>query len=152
MTSLVVSTLVFAFLGPLVGALLGVVMLALFAMAGSEIGFGQALAGLFADATGAGLLPLYFAPFWALVPAVLLGAFFGWHQGWRGPVPTVGGVLAGAGVGAVYFLVSEFFGLGAGLYGASFSVVISGLVVLLLLPVLRLLASRQDKASVERDA
>lgn len=151
---LAVVTLVFALLGPLIGALLGAILLSMFAVAGSDTGLVDALSGTFSDAFDAGVLRLYLAPYWAFVPAAVLGAFFGWHQGWRGPVPSVGGVLAGAGIGAVYFLISEFFGLGIGLYGASFSIVVSGLVALLMLPILRLLASRNgmSTASTERDA
>ncbi len=147
----VVITVCFAVCGPPVGLAVALVLLTLFAVIGSDAGFGAAFVGHLSDALEAGVARLYFWPLLAVVPAAALGAFFGWHQGWRGPVPFVGAVLAGSGVGALFFLVSEFFGWGAGVYGASFSLVVSGLSTLVLYPLLPLLA-RNDPEALEATA
>lgn len=144
----VVIVLLFAILGPPVGLVVALVLLTLFAMVGSDASFGMAFAGYLSDAVAAGLARLYFWPLLAVLPAAALGGFFGWHQGWRGPVPLVGAVLAGTGVGAIFFLVSEFLGWGAGVYGASFSLVVSGVSTLVLYPLLGALA-RNDPEALE---
>ena len=147
----IVITVCFAVLGPLVGLAVALMLLTLFAVVGSDAGFGMTFINHWSDALASGITRLYFWPLLALVPAAALGAFFGWHQGWRGPVPFVGAVLAGAGVGALFFLISEFFGWGAGVYGASFSLVVSGLSTLVLYPLLPFLA-RNDPEALEATA
>ena len=141
---LALVTALFAALAPLLGALFGLLLLTGFAMVGSDAAFGPAFSGHFAKAMQAGLASLYLWPLLAILPASGIGVFFGWHQGWRGPVPLVGAVLAGGGVGAIYFLISEFLGWGMGAFGASFAVVLGGLTVLALFPMLRLMA-RNDR-------
>ncbi|MEM6711721.1 MAG: hypothetical protein AAF590_05505 [Pseudomonadota bacterium] len=131
---------VFAVLAPPVGVLLGILMLSGFAVAGSEVAFADAFSALMDAALDVGVTGLYGPPLLAILPAAAAGAFYGWHIGWRGPVPKVGGVLAGAGFGALYFLISEFLGWGAGVYGASFSVVIAAATAFLAIPLLSLLS------------
>ena len=147
---LALSLCAYALVTPPVGALIGLVMLAAFATAGSDAGFVDAFLALWGTGQTAGVAGLYAWPLLAVLPAAAIGAFFGWHIGWRGPVPRVGAVFAGAGVGALYFLVGEFFGWGIGVYGASFAVVVSGLTVLVLLPLLSALergSASSDDAS-----
>lgn len=125
-------TLLYGVLGPPLGLLFGVVMLSAFQIVGSHTGFMTALMGYVEFFSLGAALQLYGWPYLAVLPALALGVLFGWHEGWRGPVPLVGAVMAGGGVGALYYLVSDFLGWGAGEFGASFSLVSAALATLVL--------------------
>lgn len=131
---------VFAVVGPPLAAGVAMVLLSAFQVVGSDTGFFTALGGYAGQITPNAVASLYGIPYLALLPALVLGGFFGWHEGWRGRVPGVGAVMAGGGVGALYYLVSDFLGWGAGSFGASFSLVATAVAVLVLFPVLGFLA------------
>ncbi|MGD1886044.1 MAG: hypothetical protein ACFB01_02780 [Cohaesibacteraceae bacterium] len=114
----------FALVGPALGGLIGGLLLASFMVIGSDATVGEALAAFFPVAT---LLSVYGALFgyWlGVVPAVVAGAVVAWHEGWRGPVTGWSALLLGSGIGAIYFMVSEFMALEGGRYGASFAVIV----------------------------
>lgn len=124
--------LLFAVLGPPLGLFFGVVMLSAFQIVGSDTSFFTAFMGYAEFFSFGAASQLYGWPYLAVLPALVLGVFFGWHEGWRGPVPMVGAVMAGGGVGALYYLVSDFLDWGAGDFGASFSLVSAALATLVL--------------------
>lgn len=122
----------FAVVGPPLGLFFGVVMLSAFQIVGSDTGFIAAFMG-YLEFFSLDVAPqLYGWPYLAILPALAIGILFGWHEGWRGPVPMVGAVMAGGGIGALYYLVSDFLGWGAGDLGASFSLVSAALATLTL--------------------
>lgn len=129
---LVKITVLYSVLGPPLGLLFGVMMLSAFQIVGSDTGFMTALRGYVAFFSPGAALQLYGWPYLAVLPALVLGVLFGWHEGWRGQVPLVGAVMAGGGVGALYYLVSDFLGWGAGDFGASFSLVSAALATFVL--------------------
>lgn len=124
--------MLYAVLGPPLGLLFGIVMLSAFQIVGSDIGFFAALTGYLDGMRLDTAMTLYGWPYLAVLPALALGILFGWHEGWRGPAPLIGAVMAGGGVGALYYLVSDFLGWGAGDFGASFSLVSAALATLVL--------------------
>lgn len=129
---LIGTALLYAVIGPPLGLFFGFVMLSAFQIVGSDTGFLTAFLG-YLEIVSLGAMPqLYGLPYLAVLPALALGLLFGWHEGWRGPVPLVGAVMAGGGVGALYYLVSDFLGWGAGDFGASFSLVSTALATLVL--------------------
>jgi hypothetical protein len=130
--------LLYAVLGPPLALVFAVTMLSAFQVVGSDTGFVAALIGYFESFRLDAVMTLYGWPYLAVLPALVLGILFGWHEGWRGPVPLIGAVMAGGGVGAFHYLVSDFLGWGAGNFGASFSLVSAALATL----VLQLLFSR----------
>lgn len=129
---LVKTALLYAVVGPPLGLLFGVVMLSAFQIVGSDTGFFAAFMGYLEFFSLEAALLLYGPPYLAVLPALAIGLLFGWHEGWRGPVPFIGAVLAGGGIGALYYLVSDFLGWGAGDFGASFSLVSAALATLTL--------------------
>lgn len=139
---LVGTALLYAIAGPPLGLFFGVVMLSAFQMVGSDTGFLAAFLGYLEVVSLDAVPKLYSWPYLAVLPALALGLLFGWHEGWRGPVPLVGAVMAGGGVGALYYLVSDFLGWGAGDFGASFSLVSAALATLVLQLVFRGLGRR----------
>lgn len=114
----------FALAGPALGGMVGGFLLASFMVVGSDATVGEAFAAFFPVAT---LLSVYGALFgyWlGVVPAVVAGGIVAWHEGWRGPVTGWSALLLGAGIGAIYYMVSEFMALEGGRYGASFAVIV----------------------------
>lgn len=123
--------------GPPLGLFFGIVMLSAFQIVGSDTGFFSAFMGYVNGFSLGSASQLYGWPYLAVLPALILGIFFGWYEGWRGPVPLVGAVMVGGVVGALYYLVSDFLNWGVGDFGASFSLVSAALATLVLYPVFR---------------
>lgn len=113
----------FALAGPPLGGLVAGLSLALVAVVGGSVGVGEALATFLPIAAIFSVDALALCYALGLAPALVCGGVIAWHEGWRGPVPSFSAVLLGIGVGALYYMIGEFAGLGHAVYGAIFSVV-----------------------------
>ncbi len=136
----------FLAVGPALGVLAGGLSLALVAVIGGSVGAGEALATFvpasFLFSANGALLTYGLG----LVPALVCGGVIAWHEGWRGPVTGFSAFLLGVGVGALYYMISEFIGLQNAVYGAIFSVVVCLVPTYLLSRIARLWGRNDPKA------